>query len=122
MTIDECKMRTELERLRGYSKKLEKRIHKQRVMLRKNWDIVEQRATGRANYRVPRWLYKSIELSRQLKTLTDNHVILQNENQRLHEELAQFSKRAPSNPPIIGEVWWQRCEIVSSSVPPWNEE
>lgn len=34
----------EIEWLHGYIKKLERRIHNQRISLRQNWEIIEMRA------------------------------------------------------------------------------
>lgn len=56
-----------------YVKKLERRIHNQRVALRENWQIVDQRA-----YFTPMWknrrrqlLCKCIKLQRENKELRD---------------------------------------------------
>lgn len=52
-----------------YIKKLERRIHNQRVALRKNWMIVEQRAKYRATPLRSMWFEKVKSLSKEVQEL-----------------------------------------------------
>lgn len=61
-----------------YVKKLEKRIHNQRIQLRMNWQILEERMLGRSQYVKPKWFEKVIvqigiikHLEEKIKTLSN---------------------------------------------------
>jgi hypothetical protein len=49
----------------AYIKKLERRIHNQRVALRENWMIVDERAKGRTHYYKPFWFQKYLEKAKE---------------------------------------------------------
>ena len=41
----------------------------------------------------------------------------------LEAQLAKFSKRGPSTPPVVGETWWAECRYIGRSpVPPQEFE
>ncbi len=62
-------------------KKLEKRIHNQRVALRETWEIVEmRRREGKGNYEKPKWFEKVLEQGREIKRLKQRIAELEQSN------------------------------------------
>ena len=67
-------------------RKLERRIHNQRVQLRLTWEIVEQRADNRVCCQHPRWFRKVLEQGKELRRLRAIISEVQNDRDNFHAE------------------------------------
>jgi len=63
------KLKTKCQEQSELIQKLEGRIHGQRVALRSNWEIVEQRAKSRTQYTKPLWFKKVMEQGKVIAAL-----------------------------------------------------